>query len=93
MAFVEDRALFLSTDDFAVTATVGAASVAGIFDRQYAEPLGNFVEGSSPVFLVNADDLPDVAQGDLLTIDGTDYKVRGVEPDGTGFILLRLEVQ
>lgn len=93
MAFVEDPAPFLA--DFAVAATLQGVAVASgvIFDAEYREAIGNYVEGSAPVALAIAAEVPSVAQGQSLVIGATTYKVRGVEPDGTGFVLLRLEKQ
>lgn len=94
MAFAEDLAPFFSTSDFAVSALYnGATTVNGILDLAYLEPLGNAVEGSAPVFTCAAADVPVVAQGDTLAIGAATYKVRGVEPDGTGIVVLRLEKQ
>jgi hypothetical protein len=95
MAVVEDLAPFFSTADFAVDATLGATAVRGIFDAAYSEPLGNVVEGNSPVFMLpTADsDAAGAAHGTTLVIGATTYKVRGIEPDGTGVTLLRLEQQ
>ena len=93
MAFVEDPTLFFS--DFAVAATLQGVAVASgvIFDADYVEPLGNMVEGRAPVATAVSAEIPSVAQGQSLVIGATTYKVRGVEPDGTGITLLRLEEQ
>jgi hypothetical protein len=94
MAFVEDLAGFFDVAGFAVAALYnGATTVNGIFDAVYTEPLGNYVEGSGPIFQCPAADVPSIAQGDTFLINARTYKVRGVEPDGTGIVLLRLEEQ
>ena len=95
MAFAEDLTAFVAEDDFAVAATLQSVAVASgvIFDAEYVEPLGNQVEGRAPVALAIASEVPSVAQGQTLVANGTTYKVRGVEPDGTGMVLLRLEQQ
>ena len=94
MAFTEDLSPFFSTSDFAVEALWnGATSVPVIFDSEYIEALRGVVEGSGPVALCAAADVPGIAHGDTQVIDGVTYKVRGVEPDGTGLVLLRLEQQ
>lgn len=91
MAFVEDPTLFFG--DFAVAATLQSVAVSSgvIFDREYIEALGNTVEGRAPVALAIASEIPSVAQGQSLVIAAATYTVRGVEPDGTGLVLLRLE--
>lgn len=95
MAFAEDLTAFVREDDFAVAATLQGVAVASgvIFDADYVEPLGNYVEGRAPVALAVASEIASVAQGQTLVIGATTYKVRGVEPDGTGMVLLRLEEQ
>ncbi len=87
MNFVEDLAPMFA--DFAVTATIGAASVQGIFDTAYADALG--MGGYAPVFTCAASDVPTIAAGDAITIGGDAYTVGTVEPDGTGIVRLRLE--
>lgn len=89
--------------DFAVAATLQGVAVASgvIFDDDYAEPLGDYVEGNSPAVTAIAAEVPGVAQGQTLAITATPglgvpggtYKVRGVKPDGTGLVLLKLEEQ
>ena len=93
MPFAEDLAPFFAPSDFGSAALWNGAPVLGIFDRVYLEPIGNSVEGTSPVFQCPAASVVGVAQGDTLTIAGDAYTVRGVEPDGTGLVLLRLEAQ
>lgn len=94
MPFTEDLTPFFETADFATAALYnGATTVNGIFDNDYAEPLDNAVEGRAPVFLCAHADLPSVDHEDTLVINSATYKVRGVEPDGTGVVLLRLEKQ
>ncbi len=93
MPFAENLAPFFNTADFGTAATLNGAAVNGIFDNDYYEALGNTVEGSSPVFRLATSDASAVAHGQSLVIASTTYKVRGVEPDGTGVTLLRLEKQ
>lgn len=100
MAFAEDLAPFFDIAEFGVVAGyVPAGSsddpvlINGIFDRAYAEPIDGIVEGTRPVFMCASASVPGAAHGDELEIDGTIYVVRGVQPDGTGVVLLVLEVQ
>ena len=93
MAFAEDLDAFFSTDDFAVDATLAGVAVKGIFDEPYLEPLDNRVEGAAPSFTLKEAAAPSVAQGQTLVIGARTFKVRGVEPDGTGVVWLRLEEQ
>ncbi|MCP4228734.1 MAG: hypothetical protein GY771_01115 [bacterium] len=94
MAFTENISDFFDTDDFAVAATWNAQTVNGIFDNEYFdEPGGVGIEGSTPVFLCAAADVNGIAHDDDITINGTAYKVVGVQPDGTGAVELKLQEQ
>ncbi|MBZ0106142.1 MAG: hypothetical protein K8H84_10980 [Sulfuricella denitrificans] len=76
--------------DFGVNATIGGGTVRGIHDAVFAETFG-FTAGFKPVFICPASAVPNIAEGDAVIIAATTYKVAGVEPDGTGMTLLRLE--
>lgn len=96
MPFAEDLAVFFDVDEFAWAATwsgAPAAPVAGIFDAEYQlVALGTpGIEGAAPVFLCAAAAVPGATHGQTLTIDGTVYTIRGVQPDGTGLVLLILQ--
>lgn len=95
MPFVEDIDAFFDVDEFASAATWGgsAVPVPVIFDRDYAEPFAGLAEDAQPSALAPAARMPGVKHGDTLVVDGITYRVRGVEPDGTGVVRLRLEKQ
>lgn len=97
MAFTEDLSAFLDPrDGFAVTATYdGDILVNGIFDEAYFEPDfgGAGIQASQPVFLCRTQEVAEAAHGDLLSVNGKNYRIVGVEPDDTGLTLLRLERQ
>lgn len=97
-----DRAVFVSTDDFGASAVYtpagGAASdaIAGIFDRPSMAV--EMTEAASidarPTFWCREADLPDGAEGDagdeLVVTGESTFTVWSIEPDGQGFVLLRL---
>jgi hypothetical protein len=86
MALVETHAAFLQ--DFGITATVGGASVTGIFDDAYADPL-NF-SGSEPSLLCKSSDVSARAQGDAVVVNAVNYTITAIKPDGTGMTRLLL---
>lgn len=91
MAFTEDVTEFFDqTDGFAVACTVDGASVSGIFDNAYLQSLG-ITAGTGPVLLLPAASVGSADQGDSITVAGTSYTITGLEPDGTGLVLLRLQ--
>ncbi len=90
--FAEDlRPFFDVAGGFAVTATVGAASFPVIFDNGYQSALGGMVESTGPQCMAKSADVSTVVQGTSITINAVAYKVREVQPDGTGVTVLFLE--
>ena len=91
--FAEELAVFFDPADHGTEALYDGATVPinGIFDAEYVEPLS--IESSGPAYTCAAADVPGVAHGDPLVINGTTYLVRGVKPDGTGVVVLKLEEQ
>lgn len=88
MAFAETFSGYFA--DFGVNATIGAATVRGIFDAAYSEGFG-MVGGSQPVFRCATAEVSSVVEGTDITINSVAYTARAVEPDGTGITLIRLE--
>lgn len=86
MAFVEDMAAFYGANDPGIVAATwnGTAAVLGELRRGYIEPLTGLVEGADPVFNCPAASVAGVKHGDTLVVDGTTYRVRGVQQDATG---------
>lgn len=91
-----DRLDFFDSDDFGVTASFGSPTgdVAGILDNEadyrQAGPRGPMVENNVPVFWCRSSDVSAVASGDTVTISGVSYKVRRIQPDGTGITQIKL---
>lgn len=91
----DDRAIFLAVDDFGVAATIGGATVNGIFDNDFIEVetgAGVGVALQQPRFTCRTADVSGVVEGTSATISGVSYTVRIVQPDGTGMTDLILEV-
>jgi len=76
--------------DFAVTAMFGATPIRGHFDNGYASSFD--VAGSGPTFLCKSSDASGFNPGtSTLVIGSSSYLVIGVEADGHGLTLLRLQ--
>ena len=91
-----DRAIFLSANDFGVSATIGGSTVSGIFDNDFVEvDTGGGVPFAmqQPRFLCRTADVSSAAEGTAATISGVSYKVAVREDDGTGMTVLVLEKQ
>jgi hypothetical protein len=100
MAFEEDFGVFFDNDGFGVaftyTPNVGAPIESiGIFDAAYfAAPGGEVdVESSQPqLHYETAKITAKPVYGEKITVNGNDYVIVGVHPDGTGTTILRLEI-
>ncbi len=95
-----DLAGFFDTDYHAVAAVDksggvgGGSTVNGIFDNEFVGVLDGgdvTVESATPIFTCQASDIATPAHGDTVTISAAIYTVRGVQPDGTGVLVLILE--
>jgi len=91
--FTEDLSEFLDeTHGFAVSATIGASSVSGIFDNAYfGADLGVDVAGSQPRFMCKVADLPSITVGTTTAeIESVTYTIVDDQPDGHGMTVLIL---
>lgn len=88
--FAEDLDTFFETSDFAETALFGATPISGIFDDAFASAMG--IAGSGPTFTCKSSDTTGLNPGtSTLTIRSSSYLVVGVEADGTGVSIARLQ--
>lgn len=84
-----DLASILNTNEFAVTATYGGVTIRGIFDDEDVEvPMGDGTTRIIPqcMFTGRSEDFSGIADGQTLTVSGTDYTIRTWMDDGTGVI-------
>lgn len=78
--------------DFATDLTVNGVPVRGIFDDAFGSAFGGMIDGSGPmVRLPSSTAAGIVKRNDAVVIGAASYIVTGIEPDGTGLTLLRLE--
>ncbi len=87
MAFAESFAGYFA--DYGVNATIGAATVRGIFDDAYQDALG--MGGTAPALICAASDVASATTGTALTINAVAYTVVSKQPDGTGMTRLVLQ--
>jgi len=95
-----DLSDFFDTDEFGISVivsvgTVFESTINGIFDNEYFEvDTGQAnISSSVPMLMCRTLDVDDVIYGHKVTIDNNDYKVRDIQPDGTGITNLILEAQ
>jgi hypothetical protein len=87
-----DRLAMLSSDDFGTAATVGSATVYGIFDDDYKAvnlQTGEIVQ-TGPQFTCREADVTGLAVRGTVVISGTTYYVLEKRSDGTGMTELLL---
>jgi len=87
MAFVEDLTPFFS--EFGETCTVDGVQITAIVDSPYTQALD--VATSAWSLTCRAADVTTVVFNDTATVRSVSYRVVGIEPDGTGVTVLRLE--
>jgi hypothetical protein len=100
MAFEEDFSTFFNTDGFGVefvyTPKIGGPVTGiGIFDAAHFAVAGGevSVEGNQPQIQYETSTISDPpVYGDKIAVNGKDYTIVGVHPDGTGTTTLILEL-
>jgi hypothetical protein len=78
--------VFFDTDEFAVEITYNSATIKGIFDNTFTQDDQGAVQvdTKNPQVLVKSSDVTGLAHGDTMTVNSIAYKVRSIQPDGTG---------
>jgi hypothetical protein len=98
MAFAEDLSVFTDTSVFgvpaqAVTRHSEVVTLQVIFDNGYSAQLGaGLMEASQPQAVARSVDVVDIAHGCAFSVNGVDYLVAGLQPDGTGMTTVLLEL-
>ena len=72
-------------------ARVGGGEPFGVvFGNAYGSAFAGDVDATDPVCTAPADKVGDLQRLSAISIDGKDYAVQSAEPDGDGFVVLRL---
>jgi hypothetical protein len=88
MAFTENLGAFFL--DFAEDITLAGTEGVGIFDASYISQL-DAIASVSPAVTIWQADFPTSLVGAAGVVRGVNYLIVGVEPDGTGIAVVRLE--
>ena len=90
MPFTENLALFFNVAEFADAGVLDGVAHNGIFDHGYLEPIGMATREARFTCAETATTRA-ATQASVLVLNGNSYRVRVVEPDGTGVCTIRLE--
>jgi hypothetical protein len=93
---IDDLAIFLGVDDFGTEVKFGNKKFNGIFDNDFVEvDAGGGVSFATqqPRLVARSIDCAILSEDSQLVISGTTYKVKVIQPDGTGMTTLVLEKQ
>lgn len=95
-----ERAIFLNTDEFGVSATFtpdggSPSTISVLLENPYFKIEGeeSFVEESKLGVFVRDSDVLSIAHGDEFVINSVTFQVKEVMPDGQGMTLVGLEKQ
>lgn len=88
MPFTENRKVFLRSADFAYDATYNAATVPVILDLEFVDDAG--FQSTGPIIMADIDDFAGAQQKENIIIDGITYTLEEFQPEGTGFIYIRM---
>jgi hypothetical protein len=75
--------------DFAKSATVNGVTINVIFDEGYQQQLG-IIEDQNPMITCKDTDVVGVTHGLAVVVNGRNFKIREVQPDGNGITVLQL---
>jgi len=85
-----NTAVFLHMSN--ANALLDGVAVPGIFDRGYIQAFDG-IASSAPMFTAPSASVSAATTSSLLVVAGNTYRVRSVQPDGTGITQLLLELQ
>lgn len=84
----------MALDDFGVAALVNGSTMPVISCLEASRLDGDMINQAGPYVLASTVDVASraVVVGSVMTINGTNYNVLVIDPDGPGMVLLGLEV-
>lgn len=90
MAFAEDLSVYFNLDaPGSRTAVFEGEATLVLFDNAYLDSSG--IATRDPSIHARDADVPGIAHGSAITVDGVAYRVVAIEPDGHGVSTLQLE--
>lgn len=89
---ISDLDEFLNNEEFAVEMTIGSNTIYGIFDDEYnaVDLQTGQIAQTEPQIIVKTSDVSGISLDTEVSINGTTYKIKEIQPDGTGLTTLIL---
>jgi hypothetical protein len=90
---ITDMDYWAMLEPFAIPITYAGGVFMAIFDHAHT-PYGDgiMLSGTSPTLTCRTMDVLTLNQGDLLTVDGTPYRIRDIQPDGSGITKIEIKI-
>ena len=89
--YVEDFALYFASWP-AVDATLDGQALRVVFDRDYVQAFEG-IGSTGPMATAPSASVAAATTSSILVVAGNSYRVRSIQPDGTGISRLLLELQ
>lgn len=88
--WIDDLAAFF--EDFGIDAVWNGTTFKVIFHNAYEAVtlFGSDIESKNPYIEAKDSDVAGIVKGNMLTVNGTAYKVMTPQPDGTGITVIEL---
>jgi hypothetical protein len=86
--------VFLDNEEFAVDVIYNSVTFQGIFDDEFIGAVDErlAVESTAPQVQVKTSDVTGALHGETITVGSVDYKIAGIQPDGTGMTIILLSI-
>jgi len=90
--FAEDLSVFFNVNEFAVLANIDGVPTPVKFDNAYVQAFDG-MGATATALIAPSSACLDTTNTSEVDVNGITYRVRSVQPDGTGITVLLLELQ
>ncbi len=89
---LNDLDIFFNDDEFAIEVTYNLVTFNGIYDNAFIEDQQGQIqiETLEPQIMVKTSDVTGLTHGETMTVNSVAYKVKEIQPDGTGITRILL---
>lgn len=87
-----DLDIFLNNEEFAIEVTYNLTTFNGIYDNAFIDDQQGGIQAETldPQIMVKTSDVSGLTHGETMTVNSVAYKVREIQPDGTGLTRILL---